>query len=619
MRTHLLSTVTLVALTGCFAARAPVEPEELPANPGVLEARQVPVEETATAPIAPAPSADPGDALTLAPRRTVEGQRHREAADAPMGVAEGEPAPTTATRTPYGGLLGGDSAASAPTESKRSRSEDMAVGYGSAAAAGRGGAPVPASRPAPVADERSVPDVDRAAEDYTDYGVRAFVLAESQPKTTFAADVDTASYTITRRKLREGYLPPTSAVRVEEFVNYFPYDYAQPRNGDPFAVDAEAAPSPFDPSHLLLRIGVQGRTVVHEQRKPVNLTFLVDVSGSMRGADRIELVKQTVKMLTDELEDGDTIAIATYAGSTRVALDPTPVSKKAEIHRAVDGLMAGGSTAMGAGIDLAYDLAQRSMRPGAVNRVIIASDGDANVGQTNHTDLSTKIRKHAERGITLTTLGFGNGNYKDTMMERLANDGDGQYFYVDGIEESRRIFVDNLTSTLEVVAKDVKLQMEFDPKVVRSYRLIGYENRHVANRDFRNDQVDAGEIGSGHQVTALFEVVLEDGASGALGQVRIRNKAPGPDSPAVERAYVVPASIIRPSFAVASRQLRLQAAVAGFAEILRGSPFAAELPLSDVLRIARDAQRREYKEDGELIDLIERAMRLRGEGSVSLR
>lgn len=510
------------------------------------------------------------------------------------------------------GALDDLSSKAAPSRSLR---QGPSVAHRSTAGGGRSLHEAPRYEQRPPVEP---PTSDRG-EGYTDHGVRPFVNAQHEPMTTFAADVDTASYTVTRRKLREGYLPPTAAVRAEEFINYFPYEYQQPRRDEPFAVDVEAAQSPLSADRTLLRVGVQGKKVRLDERKPVNLTFLVDTSGSMRGADRLELVKQTIELLTTELQDGDTLAIATYSGSTRVVLDPTPVSQREAILRAVRGLGAGGSTAMGAGIELAYSLADRSYRPGTVNRVIIASDGDANVGQTSHTELSKFIRGYAEKGVTLTTLGFGNGNYQDTMMERLANDGDGSYFYVDSLTESRRLFVDKLSSTMETIAKDVKLQVDFDPSVVRAYRLIGYENRHVANRDFRNDKVDAGEIGSGHQVTALFEVILEDGAKGRIGAVRIRNKAPGADSPAVERSYSIEVGPSSPRLANASRQLRLQAAVAGFAEILRGSPHVGETSLTEILALAQGAQRPEYTEDAELVELIERAVRLRGEGAVTQR
>jgi Ca-activated chloride channel family protein len=457
------------------------------------------------------------------------------------------------------------------------------------------------------------------SEDYTHYGVNGFTNPEVDDLSTFAVDVDTASYAVTRRKLREGYLPPPAAVRVEEFVNYFQYDYEQPERGYPFAVDFEAAPSPFNARNHLVRVGVQGKTIDMNERKPVHLTFLVDVSGSMRSSDKIGLLKQSLTMLTNELDDGDTVAIATYAGSTRIVLQPTPIRQSDRIMAALEGLSAGGSTAMSSGIDLAYQLADRTFVSGDVNRVIVCSDGDANVGSISHTQMSEQIRGYAERGITLTTLGFGNGNYQDTLMERLANDGDGNYFYIDSAAEARRVLVDKLTSTLEVIAKDVKIQVQWDPTQVLAYRLIGYENRDIADRDFRNDAVDAGEIGAGHQVTALYEVALADGAHGDIATVRIRNKAPGPDSPAVERTYAMGAKTVGSSFGLASDQFRIAVAATGFAEVLRGSPHMSEVSMRQVLSIAQDAQRVEYSEDAELVELIERAAKLRGEGALVQR
>jgi len=339
----------------------------------------------------------------------------------------------------------------------------------------------------------------------------------------------------------------------------------------------------------------------------------------MQAADKMGLLKETLKMLTAELEDGDTVALTTYAGNTQVVLKPTPMSQKREIIRALDRLSAGGSTAMGAGIDLAYQEADRAFVPGAVNRVIVCSDGDANVGRTSHDALSAKVKQYAEKGITLTTLGFGNGNYQDTMMERLANDGDGNYYYIDSLNESRRLFVDKLSSTLEVIAKDVKIQVEWNPEAVIAYRLIGYENRDIADRDFRNDAVDAGEIGAGHQVTALYEVALKDNVSGELATVRVRNKAPGPDAPAVERAFSLDAKALKPGFDETSAHTRVAVAAAAFAEVLRGSPHLSEFSLSQVEAIAKAAQRPEYPEDQELVSLIRRAAELKGERSTAER
>ena len=456
-------------------------------------------------------------------------------------------------------------------------------------------------------------------EGYTDYGVNGFELTEQDRLSTFSIDVDTASYTLVRRKLREGYLPPHAAVRVEEFVNYFPYEYRQPAPGDPFAVDFEASASPWNPRHEIVRIGVQGKKVARDQRKPVDLTFLVDVSGSMQGEDRIGLVKRSLKMLTEELGDGDTVAIAVYAGSSGVVLEPTPMTEKAKILKALDRLTAGGSTAMGAGIDAAYALADQAYDPGAVNHVIICSDGDANVGQTSPDALLAKIQGYADKGITLTTTGFGSGNYKDTMMERLANEGEGNYYYVDSDIEARRIFVDRLGSTIETIATDVKIQVDWNPDAVYAYRLIGYENRDIADRDFRNDAVDAGEIGSGHQVTALYEVVLREEPGDHLATVRIRNEAPGPESPAVERAYDLRADSIKETFAETSDEFRIAVAAGTFAEILRASPHVAEVSLSEVAAVARSAKRPEYREDAELVELVERAAQLRGEGTAAAR
>jgi len=471
-------------------------------------------------------------------------------------------------------------------------------GYGSSSGVGYASA-----RRAPLQESQLPPAQPR----FTDYGVNGFVRTAEDALSTFAIDVDTASYSMTRRQLTDGYLPAAASVRVEEFVNSFDYEYRQPAPGSPFAVDFEASPSPWNPRSHIVRVGVQGRELTQAQRKPVHLTFLVDTSGSMQSADKLGLVRKTLTMLTNELRDGDTVAIATYAGNTSVVLRPTAIGQRGTILRALDGLSAGGSTAMGAGIDLAYGLADESFVSGAVNRVIVCSDGDANVGQTSHDALSATIKGYAAKGITLTTVGFGTGNYNDTMMERLANDGDGNYAYIDSEREARRVFVDKLESTMEVIAKDVKIQVEWDPTQVVSYRLIGYENRDIADKDFRDDKVDAGEIGAGHQVTAVYEVMLAEGGSGPLGTVRVRNKAPGPEAPAVERDFALQRSVIRGSVGETSAQFRVALASATFAEVLRGSPFVGEVSLQQVGALAAEAQRAEYPADAELVWLIRRA------------
>ncbi|TVQ91874.1 MAG: VWA domain-containing protein [Deltaproteobacteria bacterium] len=622
---RVLPLTLILATASCGGHRAPLEADSSPdlnqRSTSTIEAdgREVVAEEPAQVEreVARSTTGARSETTQSPSKARVEGDT-LDLSDGPA-TAEPEPAPSRTT----------GSVATRHAPSPDVMVDEEAYG-GSSAAVGRSalserrarrapsrpaelGAVRPTTRPAPA------PRVESGGEQFTNHGVRDVKLTRDDRMATFSIDVDTASYTITRRKLRSGHLPPTAAVRVEEFVNYFPYEYQQPKEGEPFAVDVEAAPSPYTDNKVLMSVGVQGRHVSYDQRKPVNLTFLVDVSGSMRGPDRIDLVKKSIMMLTDELEDGDTLAIATYASGSKVLLDPTPVSERARIERAVNGLHAGGSTAMSAGIELAYGLAERSFQPGSVNRVIIASDGDANVGQTSHSALSEMIRAHADRGITLTTLGFGNGNYKDTRMERLANDGDGNYYYIDSMQESRRLFVDKLSSTLENIAKDVKLQVDFDPNKVRSWRLIGYENRHLEHRDFRDDKVDAGEVGSGHQVTALFELELEEGSEGKLGEMRVRSKAPGPDNPSVERSYALDVGALPAQFDDASRQLKIQAAVAGFAELLRASPPMQDVSMARVLQLAQDGQRQEYPEDAELIDLIERAMQLKGDRAFSWR
>jgi len=448
-------------------------------------------------------------------------------------------------------------------------------------------------------------------EAYTNYGVNDLVLAEQDRFSTFSIDVDTASYTIARRKLTEGRLPPTASVRPEEFINYFDYDYVGPTGDAPFAVNMEAAPNPFIDNHHILRVGVQGREVSSGDRKPVHLTFLVDTSGSMSSVDKMDLVKYSLGHLVQNLERGDTVALATYAGSVRRVMGPTAVSQRAEIDAALESLFASGSTAMSSGIDLAYEMADASFVSGHENRVVVLSDGDANVGATSHEQILQQITGYARQGITLSTIGFGMGNYQDALMEQLANDGDGNYFYIDSQAEAQKVFGDDLSGTLEVIAKDVKIQVEFNPDAVIGYRLIGYENRDIADKDFRNDRVDAGEIGAGHRVTALYDVVLKDGYRDAeVATVRLRNKAPGADSAAIEWETRFPAHLILDEFASASPDFRLAFGAASFAELLRGSPYTAEISYAELLAILTH---RSQPLDTELMSLIATAGRLSGE------
>ncbi len=451
-------------------------------------------------------------------------------------------------------------------------------------------------------------------EGYVNYGTNDMTLVEGDRFSTFAVDVDTASYAMARRKLNEGLLPDHASVRVEEFVNAMEYGYKAPAQGGdaPFSVFMEAAPSPWEPSHHVMRVGVQGMELT--ERPPVHLTFLVDTSGSMSQADKLPLAQEALMELVEGLGPQDTVALGTYAGSTQMILGPTPASQGSTINEAIGRLRSGGGTAMSNGMEMAYQMASESYVHGHENRVIVLSDGDANIGRTSHEEILRTVQHHAEEGITLTTVGFGMGNYQDAMMEQLANKGDGNYFYVDTAKEAHKVFGEDLAGTLVTIAKDVKIQVEFNPDAVIGYRLVGYENRDVADKDFRNDRVDAGEIGSGHAVTALYDVVLRDGAEDMeLATVRLRAKKPGPDSAAKEWATTFSPEHMHSELASASSSLRLAVAVASFAELLRGSPYAAEIRYAEVLKLAKGATLRGEPEHAELLTMIETAARLSGD------
>ena len=505
-----------------------------------------------------------------------------------------------------------------------------AVGLDSLGAKGRGGAEgqlgsMPARREEQslvlkmIATRGEAAGAGLGTEDYTDYGVNPMTLTEQDSQSTFSIDVDTASYAIARRKLRGGIMPPSASVRVEEFVNYLPYDYTAPRSGRPFAVHMEAAPNPYQPGHHLLRVGIKGRDLDQTHRAPVRLTFLVDVSGSMSSGDKLGLAKDSLHLLVDQLGVEDSVAIVTYAGRVSTVLEPTPTTRRSRIHTAIDTLSSGGSTAMNSGIDLAYSMAQRSYVDGAENRVVVLSDGDANVGPSSHSAILDTISDYAGEGISLSTIGFGMGNYKDTLMEQLADRGDGNYHYVDSMREAEKVFGQDLAGNLQTIARDVKIQVEFDPGAVLAYRLVGYENRDIADRDFRNDAVDAGEVGSGHRVTALYDVVLADDVAGPVAAVRLRAKPPGPDAPAAEWSTVFARDALTSSFTSASADFRIAAGAAGFAEKLRGSQYMDEVSYRQIAAIVRGALRGHHDEDGELLELIGEAADLVGEAALAQR
>ncbi|MFV0257492.1 MAG: von Willebrand factor type A domain-containing protein [Acidimicrobiales bacterium] len=361
---------------------------------------------------------------------------------------------------------------------------------------------------------------------FDDAGDTGFVPTSTDPQSTFGMDVDTGSYTVGRRLISEGYLPPADSVRPEEWINAFDYDDPVPTDDD-FSITTTVGAAPFtDDGTLLARIGLQTRTIPDEDRPPAALTWVIDTSGSMDIRERLGLVKESLELLVESLDDDDTIAIVTYGNDSRPQLEPTPVSDADAIYDAIDELEAGGGTNMEAGLLLGYDQAREAYRDDAVNAVILASDGVANIGLDEGEPLADRIREEGNDGIHLVTVGFGMGNYNDALMEQLADTGDGMYAYVDTIDEAERLFVEDLTPTLTPVAGDAKVQVSFDADVVASYRLIGYENRALADEDFTDDTVDAGELGAGHAVTALYEIRLHDGvdpgSDPALGDVSIR-------------------------------------------------------------------------------------------------
>jgi Ca-activated chloride channel family protein len=360
----------------------------------------------------------------------------------------------------------------------------------------------------------------------------------------------------------------------------------------------------------LVRVGVQGKRVAQKDRKPVHLVFLVDVSGSMNAPDKLGLAKESLKVLTNNLTENDTVGLVTYAGSIRAVLQPTSVTDKGKIFDGIDSLTSGGGTAMNSGMETAYKMAMQSAKPGHVTRVVVLSDGDANIGPVSFDEILNGVKSYVDEGVTLSTIGFGMGNYKDSLMEQLANKGNGNYYYIDSLDEARKVFGEQVDGTLEVIAKDVKIQVEFNPELVESYRLVGYENRDIADKDFRNDRVDAGEIGAGHSVTAFYEIELTDAtrADETLAYVRMRHKKPdGFD--ATEQIFMLPASELNPKLADASKDFQFGAAVATFAEILRGSPYAKDLSYDLVTEVAQAASSSSQKDRQEFIELVKKAKR----------
>jgi len=437
-----------------------------------------------------------------------------------------------------------------------------------------------------VASPMRVAEVPAPEPQYARLDEHGFKTAKDEPVTTFAIDVDRASYANIRRFLTAGQVPPPDAVRIEEMVNYFAYHYPQPENGVPFSITTEVAACPWNSQNRLLRIGIQGRNLDQWKMAPNNLVFLIDVSGSMSPPQRLPLLQSAFRVLVNQLRAEDHVAIVVYAGAAGLVLPSTSGADKDAILGALDRLQSGGSTAGGAGIELAYEVASENFLLDGNNRVILATDGDFNVGVSNFEELEQLIERKRKSGIHLSVLGVGDDNYHDANLEMLADKGNGNYSYLDSLKEAEKVFKQELTGTLVTIAKDVKVQLEFDPARVASYRQIGYENRALKNEDFDDDTKDAGELGAGHSVTALYEITPAASARGRIATVKLRYKEPKEET---SKLLVADAADNGKSAYDASPDLQFAAAVAELGMLLRNSPHKGTASFADVLQLARVA------------------------------
>jgi len=558
------------------------------------------------------------DKADEAPARQ-EAEDHRAAAEAPVSpsVAKAEPSGDEAEAA----------ADAADGSAERAREEGLPPRVVEDAPAG-GSAPSPTPSdipgignsskgrgPAPGATTKTVPprEPERANPGetfYTHYGVNPTIDTGENRFSTFGIDVDTAAYVLARSHLDRGELPPEEAVRVEEVINYFDYHYAPPSEGE-FSLHAEVVPSPQRQGYHLLHLGLKAKEIAVADRPEANLVFVIDVSGSMDNEGRLTLVKDSLRLLVQQLRGGDRVGIVAYGSSARVVLPPTAGSEHDTILAAIDQLRTEGSTNVEAGLTLGYELVAKGALGAGINRVVLCSDGVANTGSTTAEAILRRVEQQAARGITITTVGVGMGSYNDTLMERLANKGNGNYAYVDDEIEARRVFVDHLTGTLQVVAKDVKLQVELDPSAVARYRLLGYENRALTRQDFDDDRKDAGELGAGHTVTALYEVKLKPGEHELLGTLRVRYKTPRSDtSTKLERK--LPGALVRETWAQAAPPTQLSVVAAAYGEKLRGSYWVRNMPWSEIQRLYGeiDPELRRQPEVRELGRLIDTAARL---------
>ena len=473
--------------------------------------------------------------------------------------------------------------------------------------------------------DKNLPPVNVNDEDYGMFVENQFENTKNSPLSTFSIDVDNASYTNIRRFINSGQKVPKDAVRVEEMVNFFKYDYPQPKGENPFSINTEYSDAPWNPKHKILKIGLQGKNIASEKLPASNLVFLIDVSGSMNSDNKLPLLKSSMKVLVDQLRSEDKVSIVVYAGAAGMVLPPTNGSNKKEIIDALEKLSAGGSTAGGAGIELAYKIAQENFIKNGNNRVILATDGDFNVGSSSNSDMQTLIEEKRKSGVFLTCLGFGMGNYKDSKMEILANKGNGNYAYIDNMQEANRFLGKEFKGSMFAIAKDVKIQIEFNPKHVQSYRLIGYENRKLRDEDFTNDTIDAGELGSGHTVTALYEIipvgvksefsstipdlkytkteVVKKDYSDELATIKFRYKKPDGDK-SIEMVQIIENKSVEAE--KASADFKFSTSVAWFGLKLRGSKLISNTSSSDIKKLSREGNSNDadgYK--AEFIRLVE--------------
>lgn len=609
-----------------------------PPQPPVPEVK--PTAEIATAPMPPQPTVPekkPAQEIAVAPPQSAapeqstvqqDKDRNQPAAPPPPVAEPAKPAEREftwqqreAVTTEESRKSKADGGASAPAPAPRAVSRDRADKSAAPYASRRAEAPEMRTAPGqpstgllppPPGDSMPMPAPELNRDQFETVAPNPVKHVATEPVSTFSIDVDTASYAFARRALNAGRLPPKDAVRVEEMINYFPYDYPRPDSAEtPFRPTVTVVPAPWNPANRLVHIGIKGYELTDAVRPRANLVLLVDVSGSMRPDDRLPLVKNALRLLVDTLKPADTVGIVTYASGSGIALEPTKVSDKAKILAAIDALNAGGSTAGAQGIADAYRLAEAHFDKAAVNRVILATDGDFNVGITNREELKGYVERKRQAGIFLSILGVGAGNYNDALMQKLAQNGNGAAAYADTLNEARKVLVEEASSTLFPIAKDVKIQIEFNPALVSEYRLIGYETRSLRREDFNNDKVDAGEIGSGHTVTAIYEVTPAGAAgsvdalrygrqetpaaplsappSGELAFLKLRYKLPSEDVSKLISLPVTPAMEKR-TIAEAPEDVRFSVAVAAYGQLLREQPYLKGYGYDDVLALAQSAR-----------------------------